>query len=144
MQMVPGRSSNGWAPAALSDAGFGHPVLRYLCEEEGDSMKKLIKIVFILAFAGAVAAVVASVVSKKKLSSMSDDEIRAFLESKLAGKVGEDQLFYLMSRGLTEDQATSMVVAGFIEPIIKELPMEYAVEMNRLIELNMLAAGAVG
>jgi Fe-S cluster assembly protein SufB len=59
-------------------------------------------------------------------------------------KVGEDQLFYLMSRGLTEDQATSMIVAGFIEPIVKELPMEYAVEMNRLIELNMVEAGAVG
>jgi Fe-S cluster assembly protein SufB len=59
-------------------------------------------------------------------------------------KVGEDQLFYLMSRGLTEEQATSMVVAGFIEPIMKELPMEYAVEMNRLIELNMADAGAVG
>ncbi len=59
-------------------------------------------------------------------------------------KVGEEQMFYLMSRGLTEDQATSMIVAGFIEPIIKELPMEYAVEMNRLIELNMVAAGAVG
>ncbi len=59
-------------------------------------------------------------------------------------KVGEEQLFYLMSRGLTEDEATSMVVAGFIEPIIKELPMEYAVEMNRLIELNMVKAGAVG
>ncbi len=59
-------------------------------------------------------------------------------------KVGEEQLFYLMSRGLTEDQATSMVVAGFIEPIVKELPMEYAVEMNRLIELNMFESGAVG
>ncbi len=59
-------------------------------------------------------------------------------------KVGEQQLFYLMSRGLTEDEATSMIVAGFIEPIMKELPMEYAVEMNRLIELNMAAAGAVG
>ncbi|GIU91988.1 MAG: Fe-S cluster assembly protein SufB [Acidimicrobiia bacterium] len=59
-------------------------------------------------------------------------------------KVGEDQLFYLMSRGLTEDQATSMIVAGFIEPIVKELPMEYAVEMNRLIELNMAEAGAIG
>ena len=59
-------------------------------------------------------------------------------------KVGEEQLFYLMSRGLTEDEATSMVVAGFIEPIVKELPMEYAVEMNRLIELNMVEAGAVG
>ncbi|MDE0189315.1 MAG: Fe-S cluster assembly protein SufB, partial [bacterium] len=59
-------------------------------------------------------------------------------------KVGEEQLFYLMSRGLSEDQATSMVVAGFIEPIVKELPMEYAVEMNRLIELNMAEAGAIG
>ena len=59
-------------------------------------------------------------------------------------KVGEEQLFYLRSRGLTEDQATSMIVAGFIEPIVKELPMEYAVEMNRLIELNMAEAGAIG
>ena len=59
-------------------------------------------------------------------------------------KVGEEQLFYLMSRGLTEEQATSMIVAGFIEPIIRELPMEYAVEMNALIELNMVDAGAVG
>ncbi len=59
-------------------------------------------------------------------------------------KVGEEQLFYLMSRGLTEEEATSMVVAGFIEPIMRELPMEYAVEMNRLIELNMVEAGAVG
>ncbi len=57
-------------------------------------------------------------------------------------KVGEDQLFYLMSRGLTEEQATTMVVAGFIEPIVKELPMEYAVELNRLIELQM--EGAIG
>lgn len=55
-------------------------------------MKKLIKIVFVVAIAGIVAAVVASAVSKKKLSSMSDDEIRAFLDSKLSGKVGEDQL----------------------------------------------------
>jgi FeS assembly protein SufB len=59
-------------------------------------------------------------------------------------KVGEEQLFYLMSRGLTEEQATSMIVAGFIEPIVRELPMEYAVEMNALIELNMVEAGAVG
>jgi len=57
-------------------------------------------------------------------------------------KIGEDQLFYLMSRGLTEAQAAAMVVAGFIEPIVKELPMEYAVEMNRLIELQM--EGSIG
>jgi Fe-S cluster assembly protein SufB len=57
-------------------------------------------------------------------------------------KVGEEQLFYLMSRGLSEEAATTMVVSGFIEPLIKELPMEYAVEMNRLIALQM--EGSIG
>ncbi|MHB8806736.1 MAG: Fe-S cluster assembly protein SufB [Anaerolineaceae bacterium] len=57
-------------------------------------------------------------------------------------KVGEEQLFYLTSRGLSEDEATSMVISGFIEPLVKELPMEYAVEMNRLIQLQM--EGTVG
>jgi Fe-S cluster assembly protein SufB len=57
-------------------------------------------------------------------------------------RVGEDQLFYLTSRGLTEAEATAMVVNGFIEPITRELPMEYAVELNRLIELQM--EGAIG
>lgn len=57
-------------------------------------------------------------------------------------KVGEDQLFYLMSRGLSQEEATTMVVSGFIEPLVKELPMEYAVEMNRLIQLQMI--GSVG
>ena len=57
-------------------------------------------------------------------------------------KVSEDQLFYLQSRGLTEDAAAKMIVNGFVEPIVKELPMEYAVELNRLIELQM--DGALG
>ncbi|MFN9368747.1 MAG: Fe-S cluster assembly protein SufB [Planctomycetia bacterium] len=57
-------------------------------------------------------------------------------------KSGEEQLFYLMSRGLTEAEASTMIVGGFIEPLVKELPMEYAVEMNRLIELQM--EGSVG
>ncbi len=57
-------------------------------------------------------------------------------------KVGEDQLFYLQSRGLSEEEASKMIVNGFIEPITKELPMEYAVEMNRLIELQM--EGSIG
>ena len=57
-------------------------------------------------------------------------------------KVGEEQLFYLMARGLTADQATKMIVNGFVEPLIKQLPMEYAVEMNRLIETQM--EGAIG
>ena len=57
-------------------------------------------------------------------------------------KISEDQLFYLMSRGMTEDEAMAMIVRGFIEPIAKELPMEYALEFNRLIELQM--EGAVG
>jgi len=57
-------------------------------------------------------------------------------------KVGEEQLFYLMSRGLTQEESTGMVVSGFIEPLVKELPMEYAVEMNRLIQLQM--EGSIG
>ncbi len=57
-------------------------------------------------------------------------------------KVGEEQLFYLTSRGIPEDEAMAMIVRGFIEPIAKELPLEYAVELNRLIELEM--EGSVG
>lgn len=57
-------------------------------------------------------------------------------------KVGEEQLFYLMSRGLTQDEATAMIVNGFFEPFTKELPLEYAVELNRLIQLEM--EGSVG
>ena len=58
------------------------------------------------------------------------------------GKIGEEQLFYLMSRGLSEDQAKTMIVSGFMEPFTKELPLEYAIELNRLIGLNM--EGSVG
>ena len=57
-------------------------------------------------------------------------------------KIGEEQLFYMMSRGLTEEMASTMIVNGFIEPLVKELPMEYAVEMNRLIQLQM--EGSIG
>jgi Fe-S cluster assembly protein SufB len=57
-------------------------------------------------------------------------------------KVGDEQLFYLMSRGLSKEAATTMVVSGFIEPLVKELPMEYAIEMNRLIQLQM--EGSIG
>jgi Fe-S cluster assembly protein SufB len=57
-------------------------------------------------------------------------------------KVGEDQLFYAMSRGLSEDEANAMIVNGFIEPLVKELPMEYALEMNRLIQIQL--EGSIG
>lgn len=57
-------------------------------------------------------------------------------------RIGEEQMFYLLSRGLTEAEASTMIVNGFIEPLVKELPMEYAVEMNRLIQLQM--EGSVG
>jgi len=57
-------------------------------------------------------------------------------------KVGDEQLFYLMSRGMSEEEAMALIVRGFIEPIAKELPLEYAVELNRLIELEM--EGSVG
>lgn len=70
-----------------------------------------------------------------------EDDVQMGHEATVS-KVSEDQLFYLMSRGLTEDEAMAMIVRGFIEPIAKELPMEYALELNRLIELQM--EGAVG
>jgi len=57
-------------------------------------------------------------------------------------KIGDEQLFYLTSRGINKDEAAAMIVSGFIEPVVKELPMEYAVEMNRLIQLQM--EGSVG
>jgi Fe-S cluster assembly protein SufB len=57
-------------------------------------------------------------------------------------RVSEEQLFYLQSRGMPEDEAMAMIVRGFIEPIAKELPMEYALELNKLIEMQM--EGAVG
>ena len=57
-------------------------------------------------------------------------------------KIGQEQLFYLRSRGLNEEEAVTMVVSGFIEPLVKELPMEYAIEMNRLVQLQM--SGSVG
>lgn len=57
-------------------------------------------------------------------------------------KVGEDQLFYLMSRGINEDEANAMIVNGFLEPLVKELPMEYALELNRLIQIQL--EGSIG
>ena len=57
-------------------------------------------------------------------------------------KISEDQLFYLMSRGISEKDATQMIIMGFIEPFSKELPMEYAVELNQLIKMDM--EGSVG
>ena len=58
------------------------------------------------------------------------------------GRIGDDKVFYLMSRGLSEEEARTMIVNGFAEPVSKELPLEYAVEMNNLIKLEM--EGAIG
>jgi Fe-S cluster assembly protein SufB len=75
--------------------------------------------------------------------TMKIDESSAQIEHEATvSKIGEEKLFYLMSRGLTESEAMSLIVSGFIEPIVKELPLEYAVELNRLIELEM--EGSVG
>jgi Fe-S cluster assembly protein SufB len=72
-----------------------------------------------------------------------DENENVFTEHEATvSKIGEEQLFYLMSRGLSEDEASAMIVSGFVEPITKELPLEYAVELNRLIQLQM--EGSVG
>jgi len=55
-------------------------------------------------------------------------------------KIGDDQIFYLMSRGFNQSEAEAMIINGFIEPIVKELPMEYGLELNRLINLQMEAS----
>jgi Fe-S cluster assembly protein SufB len=70
-----------------------------------------------------------------------EDDVRMGHEATVS-KVSDEQLFYLMSRGLSEEEAMAMIVRGFVEPIARELPMEYALELNRLIELQM--EGAVG
>jgi Fe-S cluster assembly protein SufB len=70
-----------------------------------------------------------------------EDDVKIGHEASVS-KIGEEQLFYLMSRGLSEVEASTMIVSGFIEPLVKELPMEYAVEMNKLIQLQM--EGSVG
>src|SRR3954470_24001985 len=70
-----------------------------------------------------------------------EDDVQMAHEATVS-KVSEDQLFYLMSRGMSEDEAMAMIVRGFVEPIARELPMEYALELNRLIELQM--EGSVG
>jgi Fe-S cluster assembly protein SufB len=70
-----------------------------------------------------------------------EDDVTVGHEASVS-KIGEEQLFYLRSRGLSEDEASAMIVSGFIEPMVKELPMEYAVELNRLIQLQM--EGSIG
>ncbi len=72
---------------------------------------------------------------------IAEDDVEVGHEASVS-KIGEEQLFYLKSRGISEDEAASMIVGGFIEPLVKELPMEYAVELNRLIQLQM--EGSIG
>jgi Fe-S cluster assembly protein SufB len=72
---------------------------------------------------------------------IAEDDVKVEHEARVS-KLADEQLFYLQSRGLNPDQARLMIVNGFIEPFVRELPMEYAVELNRLIELEM--EGSVG
>jgi Fe-S cluster assembly protein SufB len=70
-----------------------------------------------------------------------EEKVRIEHEARVS-KIGDEQIFYLMSRGLNEQTARTLIVNGFIEAFTKELPMEYAVELNRLIEMEM--EGSVG
>ena len=70
-----------------------------------------------------------------------NDDVEISHEAKI-GKISDDTIFYLMSRGISEEEAKSMIVRGFVEPISKELPLEYAVEMNNLIKLEL--EGSIG
>ena len=68
---------------------------------------------------------------------VSDEKDSNLVHEAKVGKISEEQIFYLQTRGLSKEQAVQLIVSGFIEPIIKELPLEYAVEMNKLIELEI-------
>ena len=70
-----------------------------------------------------------------------DIPLQSYFRFKI-GRISDDAIFYLMSRGISEDEAKAMIVRGFVEPIAKELPLEYAVEMNKLISLEL--EGAIG
>lgn len=70
-----------------------------------------------------------------------NDEVDIGHEAKI-GRISNESIFYLMSRGLTEEDAKALIVRGFVEPVTKELPLEYAVEMNRLIGLEL--EGTIG
>ena len=72
---------------------------------------------------------------------LKNDDVEIGHEAKI-GKISDDAIFYLMTRGLSEDEARAMIVRGFVEPISKELPLEYAVEMNNLINLEL--EGSIG
>ena len=67
---------------------------------------------------------------------VAEDEVEVSHEAAV-GKIGEEQMFYLMSRGISEEESVKMIVSGFIEPVIKNLPLEYAAELNKLIELEI-------
>jgi Fe-S cluster assembly protein SufB len=85
----------------------------------------------------------ALILDNKSKSDIEVEEAKVTLAHEATvGRVGEEQLFYLMSRGISEAEAMSMIVLGFMEPFTRELPMEYAVELNRLIQLEM--EGSVG
>jgi Fe-S cluster assembly protein SufB len=73
--------------------------------------------------------------------SVANNNVDVGHEAKI-GRISDDAIFYLMSRGLTEEDARGMIVRGFVEPIAKELPLEYAVEMNNLIKLEL--KGSIG
>jgi Fe-S cluster assembly protein SufB len=83
----------------------------------------------------------ASVSNTEPVMKIEQDAVDIVHEARV-GKIGDDELFYLMSRGLTEEHALRMAVSGFIEPMVKSLPLEYALELNKLIELEM--EGAIG
>ncbi|MFB6182388.1 MAG: Fe-S cluster assembly protein SufB [Candidatus Magasanikbacteria bacterium] len=82
-----------------------------------------------------------SIAETNPCADIQNNEVDVSHEAKV-GRIGEEEMFYLRSRGLDEEQAKKLLVSGFIEPIVKKLPMEYAVELNKMIDLEM--EGAVG
>ena len=76
-------------------------------------------------------------ISKTIPVNSNNEKTGTIVHEATAGKINEEQLFYLMSRGLSEADATKLIVSGFIEPVTKKLSLEYALELNKLIEMEM-------
>jgi len=72
------------------------------------------------------------------------EETAAFSHEAYVGKISEEQVIYLMSRGIKEEEAKSLIVLGFLDDVLKEIPLEYSLEFNKLIKLEMSKLGAVG
>ncbi len=145
----PGQNQDTGAKAIHAAPNTSSTIISKSISRDGgvNTFRGLIKITPIATDVNASMVCDALLIGKKSVANtipelkIKNDQVAVSHEARV-GKIGEEEIFFLQSRGLNEQEATRLVVSGFIEPIIKALPVEYALELNRLIEMEM--EGAVG